>query len=302
MQPCVLFCADPLAPARPDENFLAEVEAAARAGFAVGLLSFERLVDDNDAHAALRRLPRASQPTSVVYRGWMLSSAQYADLHAALVERGYTPLTAPEAYRSCHELPASYSFIVGRTPETVWMPREGGFALDQIMAALLPFGAQPLIVKDYVKSRKHEWLAACFIPSAADRAAVSRVVGRFLDLQGDDLQGGLVFRAFVPFQTIGTHPQSGMPLANEYRAIVLDGAPLVVAPYWEGAAVPAAPSLAPFAAVMASVPSRLFTLDVAQCEDGTWLIVELGDGQVAGLPPGTDLDTFYTALAACLSR
>jgi hypothetical protein len=45
----------------------------------------------------------------------------------------------------------------------------------------------------FVKSRKHEWTDACFIPSAADRSAVERVVNRFLELQGEELAGGLVF-------------------------------------------------------------------------------------------------------------
>ncbi|MEO7074485.1 MAG: ATP-grasp domain-containing protein, partial [Ktedonobacterales bacterium] len=47
--------------------------------------------------------------------------------------------------------------------------------MDRVMAALQPFGDTPLILKDYVKSRKHEWAEACYIPSAADRQAVERV-------------------------------------------------------------------------------------------------------------------------------
>jgi hypothetical protein len=35
-------------------------------------------------------------------------------------------------------------------------------------------------------------------------------------------------------------------------------------------------------------------------DDGTWQIVELGDGQVAGLPERLDVTTFYAALAARL--
>ena len=42
--------------------------------------------------------------------------------------------------------------------------------------------------------------------------------------------------------------------------------------------------------------SRFFTMDVAKRRDGDWLIVELGDGQVAGLPEHADVDGFYKAL------
>ena len=51
-----------------------------------------------------------------------------------------------------------------------------------------------------------------------------------------------------------------------------------------------------FAAVAGGVRSRFFTMDVAQRRDGDWLIVELGDGQVAGLPDHADVDGFYKAL------
>lgn len=92
-----------------------------------------------------------------------------------------------------------------------------------------------------------------------------------------------------------------MPLAVEYRSLTLDGQPIVTRPYWEGVVEAAGPSLEPFGAIIAAIPSRFFTLDLAQREDGAWMIVELGDAQVAGFPPGTNLDALYTALAARLA-
>lgn len=296
----IIFCADPLGPGHPDAAFAAEAAAAEQAGFTVALLSYERLVHEHNPAGAVRRLARQDRSTTCLYRGWMLSVAHYTQLYATLVERDYRPLHTPEVYRSCHELPASYPFIAGHTPYTIWLPQEKGLGLDRIMAALEPFGDQPVIVKDYVKSRKHEWREACFIPSAADRDGVARVTGRFLALQGDDLQGGLVFRAYVPFRTTGSHPQSGMPLAVEHRALIFDGQPLLTRPYWEGVYLPDEPPLDLFAPAIAAIPSRFFTLDLAQREDGIWMIVELGDAQVAGLPPGTDVDGLYTTLAARL--
>jgi hypothetical protein len=37
-------------------------------------------------------------------------------------------------------------------------------------------------------------------------------------------------------------------------------------------------------------------MDVARRRDGEWIIVELGDGQVAGLPDSADPRAFYAAL------
>jgi hypothetical protein len=49
---------------------------------------------------------------------------------------------------------------------------------------------------------------------------------------------------------------------------------------------------------MRRVQSRFFTMDVARRRDGAWMTVELGDGQVAGLPPGVDAVEFYRMLTA----
>jgi hypothetical protein len=165
------------------------------------------------------------------------------------------------------------------------------------MEALAPFGDAPVIVKDFVKSRKHEWSEACFIPSAADRGAVGRVVGRLLELQGEELNEGLVFREYVEFEPVGVHSKSGMPLMEEYRVFWLDGEPIFWAPYWaEGEYRVSRPPIERFVGVAAAVRSRFFTIDLARRRDGDWMIVELGDGQVSGLPRASDADCFYEAL------
>ena len=38
-------------------------------------------------------------------------------------------------------------------------------------------------------------------------------------------------------------------------------------------------------------------MDVAALRHGGWTIIELGDGQVAGLPAGVEAQTFYDRLA-----
>ena len=104
---------------------------------------------------------------------------------------------------------------------------------DEVMALLCPFGEKPIIVKDYVKSRKHEWNEACYIPSASDRQGVERVVTRFLHVQGEDLNEGLVFREFIDFEPLVSHSKSHMPLTREFRLFVLDGQIIFSTPYWE---------------------------------------------------------------------
>jgi hypothetical protein len=179
------------------------------------------------------------------------------------------------------------------------MQVQGEVSIDEVMAILRPFGSSPLVVKDFVKSQKHYWHEACYIPSASDRQAVERVVRAFLDLQGDDLNEGLVFREYEQLEPLATHPQSGMPLALEYRTFWLDGEPVLVGEYWaEGAYSGTPPPVGEFREVAAAVQSRFFTMDIARRAAGDWIIVELGDGQVSALPENVDPDQFYRSLLA----
>ena len=295
----VLFCANPIQATEVDPDYVGEAEAARAAGLDVGLVDFEALVA-GDATRAVRRVPAGED--LALFRGWMLRPDQYQALHEALAARGVTLLTTPAMYRHAHHFPETYAAIAAHTPRSAWLPVDDAFSLADVARLLAPFGDGPLVLKDYVKSRKHDWHTACFIPQASDRPAVERVVQRFLDLQGPDLNDGLVFREFAPLQALAVHPKSGMPLALEYRAFVVHGRPLTLDPYWEvGAYDGPPPDLAPFAGAMAAIQSPFYSLDVARHQDGRWLIVEVGDGQVAGLPERTDVPAFYRALAAAIA-
>jgi hypothetical protein len=55
-----------------------------------------------------------------------------------------------------------------------------------------------------------------------------------------------------------------------------------------------APPLKTFEEIAQRVNSHFFTMDIAKSQDKGWLIVELGDGQVAGLPDNADVKAFYS--------
>lgn len=292
----VIFCSDPLHLRQPDPAYDAEVAAVEDCGFSYGLVDYEALINDNDPDQAVRRLVAQPTATPALYRGWMLRPAQYELLYDALLGRGIRLINDPAAYTHCHYLPESYPVIAPYTPRTVWIKAEA-VTSEAITELLRPFGPAPIVVKDYVKCRKHEWAEACYILSAADRAAVERVVRRFLDLQGEDRNEGLVFREFIDFEPLGTHSQSGMPLTKEFRLFFLDGAPIYWSAYWdEGDYGETAPPVDHFRPVAQAVQSRFFTMDIARRRDGALMIVELGDGQVAGLPDEADAGRSYEAL------
>ncbi len=83
---------------------------------------------------------------------------------------------------------------------------------------------------------------------------------------------------------------------------VLDGKIVHWFNYWEkGNYENMVPPLELFADRAKHIKSRFFTMDIAQAETDEWLVVELGDGQVAGLPENASAQAFYEDLIESLS-
>lgn len=296
----IIYCHDPMSHTEPDTMYIDEVAAATHVGLDFELINYQALVEQNNAARAVREIAVRDEVEPAIYRGWMMSAKHYAALYDALLSRGIRLINTAEQYKHTHQLPESFNRIKEYTPQTVWMPTDGKYLVyEPIMELLEPFGDQPLILKDYVKSEKHYWFEACYIASASDRQIVESTIRRFLKLRGDDLEGGLVFREFVNFMPLTEHPRSQMPLTKEYRILFLDGVPITTVRYWdiEGYHETDMPPTDLFVDVAKKIRSRFFSMDVAQRVDKEWMIIELGDAQVAGLPADIDLDSLYQKLA-----
>ena len=141
------------------------------------------------------------------------------------------------------------------------------------------------IVKDYVKSRKHEWHDSCFIPDIENKEEAERIMKNFIERQGVSLVGGIVLRKFVNLRPIGFHEKSGMPISEEYRFFVFAGDILCFNDYWENANKNnlSNEEIEWVRSIARKIQSNFTTIDVARAEDGILMIMELGDGQVSGL-------------------
>ncbi|QDG49553.1 hypothetical protein FIV42_02005 [Persicimonas caeni] len=293
----IFFCSDPLERRRADAVYASEFAAARDVVDACHLIDFEGLEMSGKPFAEVTPPQRQEPAVEAVYRGWMLSPAQYRRLYGALEARGYMLVNSPEQYRHCHYLPESYGVLEGVTPQTVWL--EGAEHSDaDICDAASAFGDAAIIVKDYVKSQKHYWDEACFVPSASDTERLLQVVRRFIELQGGELEGGLVLRRYVEFETLPTVDEGDAPSVLEYRLFFFDGRLVSLAPYWDESDYPSALEVPVdrFGEVADRIDSRFFSMDVARTVDGEWLVVEVGDGQVSGLPERVDEDEFFAEL------
>ncbi len=262
-------------------------------GFNFSLISFEELINENIA-SALRYVKQANDHELGLYRGWMLTPNQYQNFYDGLLKKNIKLINSPLEYAHCHYLPNSYHKIESKTPKSNWT-RE--LTKDSILKLTRLFGKSSIIVKDFVKSEKHNWADACFIPNASNFSNVKSIVDKFIELRGEALNEGLVFRKFEELEYLIEHSRSGMPLTKEFRIFFANKRIVKVFEYWdEGEYGTIKPELDDFIEIAQNIESNFFTMDVAKKKNGEWIIMELGDGQVAGLPDNTCSKDFYINL------
>ena len=272
----LLVPADVLVPRRPDEVFAAEAAAARQAGIPVAVIDHDAITRFGDARQAVARVPEGH--TDTVYRGWMMSAAQYQ----ALAARGTVLRTTPAQYQRAHELPRWYQAFAGLTPDSAWTSGGDRAAFDKARAELRASG--PAVVRDYVKSMKHYWDTAMYIPDLADADTAWQVASQFRALREEEYTRGFVLRRFEPFS------------GGEARTWWVNGQCALITPHPD---TPQSPSAEPRSLPLAQIAQRITalgvafaTVDLALRAEGTWRVVEVGDGQVSGLPgttPAADL-------------
>jgi len=278
----LLVPADPLRPRRADEHFAAEAAAARDAGHDVALIDHDALTEPDGAEQAAARVPDGGG--AAVYRGWMLASGRYAALADALTAKGITLRTSAGQYRRAHELPGWYPALAPVTPAAVWTAGDGE---EEFRAACARLGPGPAVLRDYVKSMKHYWHQAAYIPDTAGHAAAWKVAASFRELRGDDFTGGFVLRRFEKFTSA------------EARTWWAGGTCRLVTAHPDTPGdLPPVIDLAPFTALIGSLGLPFVTADLALRADGTWRVIELGDGQVSDRPASTEPATFLNAVLA----
>ncbi|MCK5685705.1 ATP-grasp domain-containing protein [bacterium] len=289
----IIYCDNVLDTQVIESDYEEEKKSAIKAGFDVSLISFKELTAGNIGKAT--RFVREPKTMELgIYRGWMLTFKQYQGFFAELLKKNIKLINAPIQYAHCHYLPDSYDKIKSKTPKSNWTA-----IIDPTIISLLAaeFGTNPIIVKDFVKSEKHHWEEACFIPNASDQKQIKSVVNRFLELRGESLNKGIVFRQFEELEFLTKHSKSGIPLTMEFRLFFANKKLIEVYNYWdEGEYGDTKPELEEFLQIAQEIESTFFTMDIAQKQSGEWIIMELGDAQVAGLPANADKDEFYKKL------
>jgi hypothetical protein len=240
-----LYPSDPFRKRRPDEFYAAEFAAAEAAGLGASVFSLEDF--QAGRFAAFPPLPA----TTVIYRGWMLSSVEYQSLVAAIRQSGAEVLTDTATYLATHHLPNWYPLIQELTSET----RVFAATVD-LPSELRALDWPAYFIKDYVKSLKTATGSLITTPDQATAVAAEMLHFRAT------IEGGFCVRRGEEFKP-----------GSELRYFVLDSVP-------QAATGPIPSSVSECAR---RIRSRFFSVDVAIRSDGMLRVVEVGDGQVSDL-------------------
>lgn len=269
-----LFCNHPLYPKKVDEDYDAEFQSASL-NHTCALFSYEDLKEEKLSLYGERIAGLT------IYRGWMMKPEMYRLFYEKLEAKGIVLINTPEEYERYHLLPKWYMDFETKTPKTIWIES----ADSEELLKKIEQEEGPFIIKDYVKSRKHEWYDACYIPEIGDKDNSKKIINNFITRQAEGLVGGLVVRKFEELKHIGFHDKSGMPISEEYRVFVYGRRVLAIDNYWTDKQHLdlSQEEYSWLDSIAANIRSNFMTIDLARKSDGQLVIMELGDGQVSGL-------------------
>jgi len=299
----ILFCSHFLNKNEIDIDFKQEYEAAKKAKFVTRLINYNVLITTKNAALSTKDIGIQSKMTIAVYRGWALTANLYKMLYNDLLKKNIKLINIPATYKKYHYLPEYYHLVDAYIPRSIWIAinKQTPIDFEKIIAKLHVFGTTSIVVKDYVSSAKHFWEEACFIKNAADINEVQRVTKNFIDYQSDSFVEGIVYQTYVALKELPNtirylyHTQH---FTKEYRLFFFNKVLVGVYNYWrEGNYDKEHIDIEPFLALVNTIDSLFFSIDIAQSATGKWIIIELDDGQVSHLPKAASPIDFYNQLA-----
>ncbi|MBW4623154.1 MAG: ATP-grasp domain-containing protein [Cyanosarcina radialis HA8281-LM2] len=243
-----IFPSDYFNPKQADAAYIEQMTCLQNAGFATSVISIESL-----GSGLAKIIPVPDRDLPVVYRGWMLSPADYELLVRLVESTEARVLTSPTKYLAAHYLPNWYPLIADLTPETKFYAID-----DDLESALNGLNWQGFFIKDYVKSLKTSVGSTIYNPSE-----ISTVVSEMQKFRGH-IEGGICVRRLEDFAS-ETERRYFVIRDRAFAASPDDRVPDIVTECAQ------------------RIKSQFFSVDAIELKDGTKRIVEIGDGQVSDL-------------------
>jgi hypothetical protein len=289
----ILFPQNPWMKKLPEPVFEPEFDAAKALGFQC-LLFDEEAFCQGDIGLSFKRLSPGTGD-DLIYRGWILSEERFRQFHDALLVHGYNLVSSAAQYAEVTYFPNYYPKIRERSPAAVWTDTPDSFLAWSLSRKL---GDGPFVLKDHIKSAKHLWHEATFVPKGSGRENFERIAENLKKEQGDTFHRGFVVKQYVPLRSRGESPRE-YPMCEEYRLFFWKRQLLIASHYHRQSENPV--DWSPFIELAQRFDAPFFTMDVAQAESGEWIVVDMGAGECSSLPPSLEPGKFYRRLAEVTS-
>ncbi len=253
----------------PDEAFLQEFEIVKELEIPYAFYDQESLTFDSTVK--LHKID--TTVTSYIYRGWMLNETEYRKLETSVEKAGSVLAVPTEEYLRTHSFDGWYPFVEDYTFPSVILEDPSDEA--EVEHAIQHLGSELFYVKDFVKSDRD-----FSGPFTADE--LYKAVNAFKDDRDSPLQGRVVVREYKSLDSD----------TAEIRVWLKAGKNILFASHPNFTSKPNqhVVSAIEFAK---EIEEKLFnelsanffiTIDLARTATGEWVIVEVGNGQVSGLP------------------
>ena len=188
-----------------------------------------------------------------------------------------TLIHSPEQYIRASELPQWYPLLSDLTPRSVW------FDHPPTVADIEQHFSWPIFLKGSRQTSKHR-ADLSIIRSPRDYALAMEHYQRDPILHWQPV----VCRELIPLRPVSASATDTIPPAFEFRTFWWRGECVGAGPYWAAFATytwtkqeeQAALAVAGEAALRLKIP--FLVVDVAQTQEGTWVVIEVNDGQDSG--------------------
>ena len=278
----VLFPSSFFSVTRVDEDLKKEYDAVLATGlYDVALFGYDKWF--NEGKLVVNGTP--DKERIAVYRGWMMKPEQYECFYNQLLEKNIRLITEPEHYKMMHIFPNVYEYVKEDTVKMEIFPLHEQIDVEKLKKSFGRF-----MVKDFVKSVK-----GTEFPRYFDQNITQEEFDRWMDVfykyRGELLTGGICIKEFLDLKRYGEK-------TNEYRVFYINHEIATICRNsGQRNYTPEPPT--ELIEKYRNLDSPYYTVDYVELADGTWRIVEAGDGEVSGLSDNQDYEQYFRALYHC---
>lgn len=281
----ILFPSSYFSVNRIDEDLQQEFDAVRETGlFDIVLFGYDKWF--NEGKLVLNKTLYA--PRTAVMRGWMMKPEQYKMFYEELYNNNIQLITEPEEYMLMHFFPNIYKFFGSDTARMKVYPLYEQVSIEEVKKSFSKF-----IIKDFVKSVKGTEFPH-FFDTSVTQEEFDKYMEVFYKYCGSLLSGGICIKEFLNLRFYGKK-------SNEYRVFYVNNEIATVnrnSGQENCTQEPPKELLEKYK----NLPSHYYTIDYAELTDGTWKVIEAGDGSVSGLPQNQNAEQYFRILYNILNK